>query len=133
MVFLIRPRALRHARAVTGMIPDAFESKKKYSQSVRIQVTGGQDDEAVGQPEIPNAAFEQALATFIRRSHIFSKVVDDQTEAEDFILVVVLFSIDKRPIWAHGSVRGRLDSGARGYKSACLARFDISEFNGSNV
>lgn len=78
MVFLIRPRALRHARAVTGMIPDAFESKKKYSQSVRIQVTGGQDDEAVGQPEIPNAAFEQALATFIRRSHIFSKVVDDQ-------------------------------------------------------
>src|ERR1044071_8128404 len=111
MVFLIRPRALRHARAVTGMIPDAFESKKKYSQSVRIQVTGGQGDEAGGQPEIPNAAFEQALATFTRRSHIFSKVVDDQIEAEDFILVVVLFSIDKRPIWAHGSFRGRLEIG----------------------
>ena len=98
-----------------------------------MQVAGGQEDEAVGRPQIPNAAFEQALTTFIRRSQTFSKVVDDQTEAEDFILVVVLFSIDKRPIWAHGSVRGRLDSGARGYKSACLARFDISEFNGSNV
>jgi len=58
---------------VPGMIPDAFESKKKYSQSVRIQVTGGQDDEAVGQPEIPNAAFEQALATFIRRSRFFQR------------------------------------------------------------
>lgn len=62
-----------------------------------MQVTGGQEDEAVGRPQIPNAAFEQALATFIRRSQTFSKVVDDQTEAEDFILVVVLFSIDKRP------------------------------------
>ena len=81
---------------VTGMIPDSFESKKKYSQSVRIKVTGGQDDEAVGRPQIPNAAFEQALATSIRRSQIFSKVVGDQTEAEDFILVVTLFSIDKR-------------------------------------
>mgnify|MGYP007066649879 CR=1 FL=1 len=48
-----------------------------------MKVTGGQDDEAVGRPQIPNAAFEQALATFIRRSQIFSKVVDDQTEAED--------------------------------------------------
>jgi hypothetical protein len=51
---------------------------------------------AVGRPQIPHAAFEQALATSIRRSQIFSKVVDDQTEAEDFILVVTLFSIDKR-------------------------------------
>ena len=48
-----------------------------------MKVTSGQDDEAVGRPQIPNAAFEQALATFIRRSQIFSKVVDDQTEAED--------------------------------------------------
>jgi len=73
MVCLIRPRGLRYARVVTGMIPDAFESKKKYSQSVRIKVTSGQDDEAVGRPQIPNAAFEQALATFIRRSRFFQR------------------------------------------------------------
>ena len=36
------------------------------------------------------------MATSIRRFQIFSKVVGDQTEAEDFILVVTLFSIDKR-------------------------------------
>jgi hypothetical protein len=53
-------------------------------------------DEAVGRPQIPNAAFEQALATSIRRSEIFSKVIGDQTEAEDFILVVTLSSIDER-------------------------------------
>jgi hypothetical protein len=61
-----------------------------------MKVTSGQDDEAVGRPQIPNAAFEQALATSIRRSEIFSKVIGDQTEAEDFILVVTLFSIDER-------------------------------------
>ena len=77
--------SLRHVRAVTGMIPDAFEFKKKYSQSVRMKVTGGQDDEAVGRPQIPNAAFKQALAAFIRRSPILSKVVDDQTEGERLI------------------------------------------------
>ena len=70
-----------------------MNSKKKYSQSVRMKVTGGQDDEAVGRPQIPDAAFEQALATSIRRSEIFSKVVGDQTEAEDFILVVTLLSM----------------------------------------
>jgi hypothetical protein len=46
MVFLNRPRDLRYAGLSYGMIPDAFESKKKHSQSVRIKVTGGQDDEA---------------------------------------------------------------------------------------
>jgi len=58
-----------------------------------MKVTGGQDDEAVGRPQITHAAFEQALATSIRRFQIFSKVVGDQTEAEGFILVVTLLSM----------------------------------------
>jgi len=98
-----------------------------------MKVTGGQDDEAVGRPQIPNAAFEQALATFIRRSQIFSKVVDDQTEAEDFILVVTLFSIDKR-LFGHtvrleaGWTLQRADTKALAWRESI-----ISEFNGSNV
>ena len=61
-----------------------------------MKVTGGQDDEAVGRPQIPHAAFEQALATSIRRFQIFLKVVGDQTEAEGFILLVTLLSIDEQ-------------------------------------
>jgi len=38
-----------------------------------MKVTGGQDDEAVGRPQIPNAAFEQAFAAFIRRSRFCQK------------------------------------------------------------
>lgn len=82
---------------VTGMIPDAFESKKKYSQSVRIKVTGGQDDESGW----TTTKFRMQLLSkhwqpLSVAPNFFSKVVDDQTEAEDFIVVVTLFSIDKR-------------------------------------
>ena len=74
MVFFLSALAACATPAkVTGMIPHAFESKKNYSQSVRKKVTGLQDDEAVGRPQIPNEAFEQALATSIRRSQIFPR------------------------------------------------------------
>ena len=80
----------------TGMVPASFETARKHPQSVRVRVSGGQDDEAVGRPHIPDPAFTQALIHSILRSQTFAKVVEGQSKGEDFILTVTLFSMDKR-------------------------------------
>ena len=73
------------------------------------------------------------MATSIRRFQIFSKVVGDQTEAEGFILVVTLLSIDEQ-LFGHtvrleaGWTLQRADTGALAWRESI-----ISEFNGSNV
>jgi len=73
------------------------------------------------------------LATSIRRFQIFLKVVGDQTEAEGFILLVTLLSIDEQ-LFGHtvrleaGWTLQRADTGALAWRESI-----ISEFNGSNV
>jgi len=80
----------------TGMIPSSFETIRKHSKSVRVIVTGGQESEAVGRPHIQNDAFARALVESIVRSQTFSKVVEDQSKGEDYLLSVTVFSLDKR-------------------------------------
>ncbi len=78
------------------MIPSSFETIRKHSKSVRVIVTGGQESEAVGRPHIQNDAFARALVESIVRSQTFSKVVEDQSKGEDYLLSVTVFSLDKR-------------------------------------
>lgn len=79
-----------------GMIPRSFDTVNIHPQTVRVTVTGGQESVAVGRPQITDAAFTQALIASIAKSRIFSKVIEDQTPAEDYRLTVTLFSLDKR-------------------------------------
>ena len=79
-----------------AMIPDSWATARQHPQSVRVRVTGGQDDEAPGRPHIPNTAFAQALAESITRSGTFSRVVDDKGGGSDYLLTVTLFSLEKR-------------------------------------
>lgn len=117
----------------TGMVPASFETAKKHPQSVRVRVTGGQDDEAVGRPHIPNPAFTQALIHSILRSQTFAKVVEGQSKGEDFVLTVTLFSMDKR-VFGHtvrleaGWTLQRADVGAIAWQESIT-----SEFNDANV
>lgn len=82
--------------AFEAMIPNSFDTARKHSRSVHVQVTGGQDSEAVGRPHIPNSAFTQALTESIIKSQTFSRVVDDKSSGAEYLLAVTLFSIDKR-------------------------------------
>jgi len=84
------------AATFEGMVPDSFETTNAHPQTVRISVTGGQQSVAIGRPQITDAAFTQALIASITKSRTFSKVVEDQSSGEDFLLTVTLFSLDKR-------------------------------------
>jgi hypothetical protein len=84
------------AATFEGMVPDSFETVTAHPQTVRISVTGGQESVALGRPQITNAAFSQALIASITKSRTFSKVIEDQSPSEDFLLTVTLFSMDKR-------------------------------------
>lgn len=79
-----------------GMVPTSFETVKAHPQSVRVNVTGGQESVALGRPQITNAAFTRALVTAILKSRTFAKVIEEKTPGGDYLLTVTLFSMDKR-------------------------------------
>jgi len=78
------------------MIPTSFETAKSHLKAVRVTVTGGQETQAVGRPLITNGAFAQALIESITKSRTFAKVIDSESQVEDYLLTVTLFSMDKR-------------------------------------
>jgi hypothetical protein len=77
------------------MVPTSFEPARKHAQTVRVNVTGGQETVAVGRPQITNSAFSQALTESITKSRTFSGVVEGQSQRADYLLTVTLFSMDK--------------------------------------
>jgi hypothetical protein len=79
-----------------GMVPTSFETVKTHPQTVRVSVTGGQESVAVGRPQITDAAFTRALIVSITKSRTFSKVIEDQSPGEEYLLTVTLFTLDKR-------------------------------------
>ena len=83
------------AATIEGMIPSSFETMKAHPQTVRVNVTGGQESVAAGRPQITDGAFTQALIASITKSQTFSKVVEDKSPGEDYLLTVTLFSMDK--------------------------------------
>jgi hypothetical protein len=78
-----------------GMVPVSFETVNAHPQTVRVNVTGGQESVALGRPQITNAAFTQALVASITKSRTFAKVVEDNTPIADYLLTVTLFSMEK--------------------------------------
>lgn len=79
-----------------GMIPTSFETVKAHPQTVRVNVTGGQESVAVGRPQITDADFTAALVASIIKSRTFSKVIEDKNSQADYLLTVTLFTVDKR-------------------------------------
>ena len=79
-----------------GMVPDSIETVTVHPQTVRVNVTGGQESAALGKPQITNAAFSQALIASITKFRTFAKAIEDQSPSGDFLLTVTLFSTDKR-------------------------------------
>jgi ABC-type transport auxiliary lipoprotein component len=78
-----------------GMVPTSFQTVKNHSQTVRVNVTGGQETVAIGRPQITNSGFTQALTDSITKSRTFSRVIEDQSQKADYLLTVTLFSMDK--------------------------------------
>lgn len=83
------------AATFEGMVPASFETVNAHLQTVRVSVTGGQESVALGRPQITDAAFTQALVASIKEARTFSKVIEDNSPGEDYLLTVTLFSMDK--------------------------------------
>ena len=83
------------AATFEGMVPTSFETVNAHPQIVRVSVTGGQESVALGRPQITDTAFTQALVASITKSRTFSQVTEDKSTAEDYLLTVTLFSMDK--------------------------------------
>ncbi len=116
-----------------AMVPTSFEASKNHPETVRVKVTGGQETEAVGRPQVTDSAFTQALVDSIIKSRTFSRVVEGQSRGEDYLLTVTLFSLDKRAFGRTvkleaGWTLQRVDTGAVIWKESI-----ISEFTDSNV
>jgi hypothetical protein len=77
------------------MVLEPIEFLKRQLFGIRVRVTGGHETEAVGRPQIPDSAFAQALVNSIKNSKMFAKVVE-QTNGEDYLLTVTLFTLNKR-------------------------------------
>jgi hypothetical protein len=116
-----------------GMVPASFEIARKHPYAVRISVTGGQEDPAIGRPHITDAAFTKALIESVTKSQVFSKVSQDQTAKADYLLTVTLFSMDKlvfgrKVTMEAGWTLRRADTGTVVWQESI-----ISEFSDSNV
>jgi len=79
-----------------GMVATSFEILHARPQTVRVQVTGGQESAPIGRPQITDADFTQALVTSIIKTRTFAKAVTDQNSSADYLLTVTIFSLDKR-------------------------------------
>ena len=116
-----------------GMVPTSFETARKHPYAVRISITGGQEDPAVGRPHITDAAFTKALIESITRSQVFLQVSQDQTAKADYLLTVTIFSMDKlvfrrKVTMEAGWTLRRADTGTVVWQESI-----ISEFSDSNV
>ena len=84
------------AATFEGMVPTSFETVNAHPETVRVNVTGGQESVALGRPQITNSAFTQALIAAINKARTFSKVIEDTSTTEHYRLTVTLFSMEKR-------------------------------------
>jgi hypothetical protein len=114
-----------------AMIPESFETAHKHPQSVRVRVTGGQDDEASGRPHIPNSAFAQALVESIAKSQTFARVINEQ--GEDYLLDVTLFSMDKGVFARAVKLEAGWTLRRRGSSVNAWQESIVTEYSGANV
>jgi hypothetical protein len=77
-----------------GMVPPTVTAVKKHPHTVAVDVTGGQETDAMGKPQISNEAFAQALEQAISQSQVFSRVVKGGS-GQNYRLSVVLVGLDQ--------------------------------------
>jgi hypothetical protein len=76
-----------------AMVPTGITAANKHPQSVSVEVTGGQDTDAVGKSQISNESFAQALEQAITQSETFSRVI--KGSGQDYRLSVVIAGLEQ--------------------------------------
>lgn len=76
-----------------AMVPTSMTTANTHPQSVTVEVTGGQDTDALGKPQISNDSFAQALEQAIMQSRTFSRVI--KGSGQDYRLSVVIAGLEQ--------------------------------------
>ena len=77
-----------------AMVPPTVTVAKKHPQSVSVEVTGGQQTDAMGKSQISNEDFAQALEQAITQSQTFASVMKG-AGGQNYRLSVVIVSLDQ--------------------------------------
>jgi hypothetical protein len=114
-----------------AMVPMTTTVAKKHPQSVSVEVTGGQETDAMSKPQVSNAAFAQALEQAITQSQAFSRVV--KGSGQDYRLSVVIASLDQPSFGFSFTVKmeagwtlKRVDTGATVWQEAIRSEHTAS-------
>jgi len=79
--------------ASEAMIPETASTEKTHPYSVNVHVTGGRATEPIGQPQIANEAFTEAITETLVKTETFAKV--KKTKAANFRLSVIIFNVQQ--------------------------------------
>jgi hypothetical protein len=114
-----------------AMVPTNVTVVKKHAKSVSIEVTGGQETDALGKSQISSESFAQALERAITDSQTFSQVIKGSTH--DYRLSVVMASLDQPSFGFSFTVKmetgwtlKRADTGAIVWQDAIRSEYTAS-------
>jgi len=95
--------------ASEAMIPETASIENTHPYSVNVDVTGGRATEPIGQPQIANEAFTEAITETLIKTKAFAKV--KKKKAGNYRLSVIIFNVEQPSSSSGGSASVTLETG----------------------
>lgn len=95
--------------ASEAMIPETASVEKTHPYSVNVDVTGGRATEPIGQPQVANEAFAEAITETLEETETFAKV--KKNKAGNYRLSVIIFNVQQPSSSSGGSASVTMESG----------------------
>lgn len=95
--------------ASDAMIPETASVEKTHPYSVNVDVTGGRATEPIGQPQIANEAFTEAITETLIKTKTFAKV--KKNKAGNYRLSVIIFNVQQPSSSSGGSASVTVETG----------------------
>lgn len=95
--------------ASEAMIPETASVEKTHPYSVNVDVTGGRATEPIGQPQVANEAFAEAITETLEETETFAKV--KKTKAGNYRLSVIIFNVQQPSSSSGGSASVTMETG----------------------
>ena len=95
--------------ASEAMIPETASAETTHPYSVNVTVTGGRATEPIGQPQIANDAFTEAITRTLNKTRTFARVKEDK--AGNYLLSVIIFNVQQPSSSSGGSASVTMEAG----------------------
>ena len=95
--------------ASDAMIPETASVEKTHPYSVNVDVTGGRATEPIGQPQVANEAFTEAITETLKQTETFAKI--KKNKAGNYRLSVIIFNVQQPSSSSGGSASVTMETG----------------------